>query len=326
MYKTVYNPSTDPLRNLEPSSDQDQSINPSLLIRHSRPTITGQYEARRPLSPGVGDFVPIYLCEAGANIPAYPSFHPTGRNSFLPNFPSLIQVQTERYVSQPMNNSQVPDLIRSEKRAQPSESPASSTPPTPTTPITLNNDGTETALRGNFIFIMENPTERTTFRERRQWTEKDRAQKKEDFEQLKKIGGACIPCHQSKKKCGSGDPCPQCARKGKKCIRRVNHISSGSTAKSGKPSYSPGPFQQADSHLQQLCNDDSAQIISASSDNSFVSPVNDSKIISATSKTPKVDNGRISPVSWDLQGAYEGEDLMPFHSMSLLRRATYEAV
>lgn len=284
---------------------------------------TGQYEELESLSPNdseeLGSFAPIYLHQLEAapnsNIPVH-SFQST--DTFLP-YPIMIQTKLE-YTSQPLDNS-LPDLIQPVQDAEPSESSASSTPTTPTTP---NNDGIETAPRGTkFIFIMEDPTKPNTFREKRQQTEEERAQQKEDFQMLKGIGGACIPCHRRKKKCGSGDPCPQCARSGRECIRKFSHASSGSATKRGKASCAPGPSQQADSHLQQLCKDNSAQNTSPSSNNSTF---HDSNPTSAASETSNVDAGRISPVTWDLQGAYEGEDLMPFPGMSLLRRATYEVV
>ncbi|KAJ5168371.1 uncharacterized protein N7482_003965 [Penicillium canariense] len=73
-----------------------------------------------------------------------------------------------------------------------------------------------------FPFIIEDPTNPQKHREKRVRTKEELESQKEGIRILKESGGACIRCYRSKKKCAPGTPCPPCASKRRKCIRRIS--------------------------------------------------------------------------------------------------------
>lgn len=86
----------------------------------------------------------------------------------------------------------------------------------------------------NLKIIFEDPPNSKSYSEKLIRTERERAQQKEDARRLKEIGGACISCYRSKKKCGLGNPCTLCKGSGKECVRKYPGSSSPSPSRSSR--------------------------------------------------------------------------------------------
>ena len=81
------------------------------------------------------------------------------------------------------------------------------------------------SLESDLNFIIEDPSQSQSFRERKPRSKLDLEKQKEDIRQLKQFGGACLWCYRSKKKCGAADTCPLCLVNGRKCIRNSAQLS-----------------------------------------------------------------------------------------------------
>ncbi|KAJ5595286.1 uncharacterized protein N7459_001494 [Penicillium hispanicum] len=76
-----------------------------------------------------------------------------------------------------------------------------------------------------YDFVIEDPRNSQTFREKRRRTRLDIEKQKECIRLLKEFGGACLWCYRSKKRCGATNPCPSCVTNHRKCIRTSAQLS-----------------------------------------------------------------------------------------------------
>ncbi|KAF7717979.1 Fungal Zn(2)-Cys(6) binuclear cluster domain-containing protein [Penicillium ucsense] len=67
--------------------------------------------------------------------------------------------------------------------------------------------------------VLEDPKNGVSPREKRVRSREELESQKKAMRTLKEKGGACEACFKSKKRCGPGNPCPSCARRGRQCIR-----------------------------------------------------------------------------------------------------------
>lgn len=164
----------------------------------------------------------------------------------------------------------------------------------------------------NFRIIMEDPANSKSYREKVIRTDEERAQQKEDGRRLKEIGGACISCYQSKKKCGLGNPCPPCKRSDKECIRKYPGSSSPSPSRSdsAQPS-TPESFGQGCSHLKLPSKDNPADLpcFPGPLDNLSTMDPSIPSVQLGQWMTSNDDHGSISPLGLSLDGAFEENGL-----------------
>ncbi|KAK5797850.1 hypothetical protein VI817_004141 [Penicillium citrinum] len=153
--------------------------------------------------------------------------------------------------------------------------------------------------------VIEDPTNPKPCREKRTRTEEERSQRKEDAQRLKAMGGACSSCHQCKKKCGLGTPCPQCLRTGKTCIRRSPNSSSSSD---NTPPSTPH-WPEGNSPLQHCSyKGKMKQIEIAFSSPRYEPPFEDAGASFSKPETLDYRDRSVSPASWTLAGLYDDDD------------------
>ncbi|KAJ5108009.1 hypothetical protein N7456_004684 [Penicillium angulare] len=79
------------------------------------------------------------------------------------------------------------------------------------------------------------------YQEKRERSQSELDQQKEEIRQLKEYGGACDRCYKSKKKCGPSSPCPPCRANKRKCVRRGSSISGHKDTHSSDADISSSP-------------------------------------------------------------------------------------
>jgi hypothetical protein len=84
---------------------------------------------------------------------------------------------------------------------------------------------TEKPPLGDIPFIIEDPTRRSTYHEKRVRSREDLAKQKQDSHDLKVSGGACVWCYRSKKKCDASSVCHPCRTGKRRCIRDSAQLS-----------------------------------------------------------------------------------------------------
>lgn len=84
---------------------------------------------------------------------------------------------------------------------------------------------TEKPPLGDIPFIIEDPTQRSTYHEKRVRSREDLAKQKQDSHNLKVSGGACVWCYRSKKKCDASSVCHPCRTGKRRCIRDSAQLS-----------------------------------------------------------------------------------------------------
>ncbi|KAJ5983452.1 hypothetical protein N7481_005551 [Penicillium waksmanii] len=198
-----------------------------------------------------------------------------------------------------------------------------------TTPATSRRYSREPSPECNLTIIMEDPPNSKSYREKLIRTDEERAQQKEDGRRLKEIGGACIACYQSKKKCGLGNPCPLCKRSGKECVRKYPGSSSPSPSRSGSAQPStPESFGEGCSHLKLPSKDNPADLpfFPVPLDNLSTMDPSIPSVQWGQWMTSNDDLGRISPLGFTLDGAFEENDFGDYSpQFEQLFRATYDA-